>query len=63
MSENNKAVFDALRECRNACAAAMRVLYDHGLTDEFLAEAKKAGIKNGFGKRADAILSMVVGLD
>lgn len=56
MSDDKQVILESLRECRNGCAAAMRVVYDHGLGDECLAAMKERDVQDGFGKRADAIL-------
>jgi len=47
----------ALEEMRAACAAAMRVLDKHDLAEEFVFEAKFAGVTDGFGVRAAAALA------
>lgn len=53
---------EALREMTAACAAAMRVIsqYDTGaaspLTTAFETELRQAGVKNGFGVRANEAL-------
>ena len=51
---NERETFLLVLDLRNALAAAMRViaLYYTGV-DQFLAEAKRAGIKDGIGVRAD----------
>ena len=62
----------ALKECRDAVAAAMRVIADLdtdaliGLASEakqqrFVDELKIAGVKNGFGKRADDLIKKAEG--
>jgi hypothetical protein len=44
----------ALKDMREACAAAMRVMAVHEWeTDAWLIECRRLGIEDGFGKRAD----------
>lgn len=50
-------LLNALKQMREACAAAMRVIVAvDGATERFADELERAGIPDGFGKRAgDAI--------
>ena len=52
---------EALKEMREACAAACRVIATHGdeAIREFRAEAAAAGVANGFGKRAGDLLARI----
>ena len=40
-------------DLRNALAAAMRVVYINLLTESFLAETRRAGVKDGIGVRVN----------
>jgi hypothetical protein len=51
----------ALKELRDACAAAMRVIAQADLADAFVAEATAAGVTNGFGIRADRVIAKAEG--
>jgi hypothetical protein len=52
----------ALKEMRDACAAAMRVIARHeGQTGEFVLELKGAGVADGFGVRANALIAKAEG--
>lgn len=46
----------SLREMRDACAAAMRIICLYDLNVAFFAEVQAIGIADGFGTRADALL-------
>lgn len=48
---------EALREAREACAAAMRSLPDDAAIERFIADSEAAGVKEGFGVRIDAALA------
>jgi hypothetical protein len=48
----------ALKEMRDACAAALRAMsVSEGATGAFLPELRAAGIRDGFGVRADAAIA------
>lgn len=51
----NANLLAALKETRDAVAAAFRVIYqdEQGLIDFLEAELVRSGVKDGFGKRAD----------
>ena len=53
----NKETYSLVLDLRNALAAAMRVIAAddfHGTKiDAFLAEARRAGVRDGIGVRAD----------
>jgi hypothetical protein len=53
------ALLVALQECREAAAAAMRVLVRHGLSEAFTAELARCGVREGFGARADRAIASV----
>jgi DNA repair exonuclease SbcCD ATPase subunit len=55
------AAREALREMRDFSAAVLRVFAEHNEAtfDTIIAEAHAAGVKDGFGKRADAALQSV----
>ena len=58
------ALVAALRETREAAAACFRVIADQdskhidGILDQVEVELAKAGVKDGFGVRADAALAL-----
>lgn len=51
---NCKILHDSLLEMRNVAAAATRVIFACGpdAIDQFIAEAHRAGVADGFGNRA-----------
>lgn len=64
----NTELLASLKECRNACAAAMRVVADldamHLIGADadtrqrrFVDELKLAGVADGFGARADRVIA------
>lgn len=68
--DERQALIATVRELREACAAAMRVIADldsaHALgmdadtrQQRFVDECKIVGVQNGFGKRADDLLRRV----
>ena len=44
---------EIIKELRDVCAAAMKVCEKNGCLLEFLNEAHRCGVKDGFGVRAD----------
>ena len=56
LREQRDELLAALKEMREACAAAFRVIQHGNLSGAFIKEAEAAGVTNGFGVRAqDAI--------
>lgn len=51
----------SLKEMRDACAAALRVIAANGLADEFAAELRRSGVDRGFGCRADRAIFNATG--
>ena len=56
-TEQLRALRVSLTEMREACAAAMRVIVDSGQTEAFVRELRAAGVQDGFGARASALLA------
>lgn len=54
-------LIDICEELRNALAAAMRVIYDGGLSAVFLREIDHTGIGDGVGTRAGEIIAQAKG--
>ena len=55
-------LYEALKEMRNACAAAMRVIATDALAvTEWEAELRRIGVTDGFGVRANAALAKAEG--
>jgi len=68
----NQELLEALKECRAAVAAAMRVVVDLDLAHElgldrdtrserFVDELQRVGVRNGFGVRADQAIARAEG--
>jgi hypothetical protein len=51
----------ALKDMREACAAAMRVIAANDLDDQFIEAVHQAGLTNGFGVRAQAAIAKAEG--
>lgn len=51
----------SVKELRDALAGAMRVIADNDLVDDFMDEIAQAGVKNGVGVRADALIAEIEG--
>ncbi len=63
---SHQMLIDALRECREALAASMRVINaavndKADIIDCFVDEMEAAGVKNGVGVRADAAIRQAEG--
>ena len=67
MTENEQRLLASLREMREACCAAMRVIADLDMAksigfeaetrqQRFIDECKMVGVANGFGVRADSLI-------
>ncbi len=58
-------LIESLKEMRDACAAAMRVIMTHNdyvrLANYYDTELEASGVKQGFGKRADDLIREVEG--
>jgi hypothetical protein len=56
MNTLEKDLANSLLETRNALALAMRMMVEHNLVDEYLESARKLGIQEGIGVRANRAL-------
>ena len=55
-------LLDALIAMTGACAAAMCVINNLEADEMFIAELRRAGIADGFGARAQALIARVSGV-
>lgn len=55
--EQLRAVVEAAKECRDACAAMFRFVATLGVGVEAMDYLMSQGIKDGFGARADSALA------
>ena len=51
----------SLKEMREACALAVRMLVDAGLSDEYIARGHALGIVDGYGLRAQQAIDKAEG--
>lgn len=59
LKQRVKELVEAAEQARDAAAAAFRVAAQTGTWDALEAEMKKAGVREGFGKRLDSAIARV----